>query len=351
MAKEKRDGTFEFAGQTVEATKTTLPDLWSQTQQGKIPQIVAACGADFHIQATAPIARCVEDWYEVQRRALVEIQYVLTRLGGIPLLVAGDIFDRWNPRPEVVNFALKYLPKCYAIPGNHDLPYHDYEQIKKSAYWTLVEAGKIVDIKPGPSERIVMPVRGDMDLMLHVYGVPHGSQPTRTVLHKDKAYLHIALVHEYVWKTGHSFPGAGKEDHVSEKSKLLNQLGYDVGIFGDNHKGFLSTLHRMSVINCGTLVSRNTDEREYRPRLGLIHADGSITPYYLDISLDRWATEDESDVEKDKRDAAAEVVDELINLADGYTNFNGAVNRYMKVKKVGKNIENIVREAIEESQE
>ena len=37
-----------------------------------------------------------------------------------PVICAGDIFDKWNSPPELINFAYDNLPEIYAIPGQHD---------------------------------------------------------------------------------------------------------------------------------------------------------------------------------------------------------------------------------------
>ena len=46
----------------------------------------------------------------------------------------------------LISFAIRELPSCYAIPGQHDLPNHSYTDIQRSAYWVLVEAGIIKKI-------------------------------------------------------------------------------------------------------------------------------------------------------------------------------------------------------------
>jgi hypothetical protein len=105
----------------------------------------------------APVWRSAEeDWLEAQRRPLKEVRELQNEHQCV-VICAGDIFDRnrkisdgWDAPAELINFALEELPDgMYAIPGQHDLPNHQYIDIGRSAYWTLVKIGKIKNIAPG----------------------------------------------------------------------------------------------------------------------------------------------------------------------------------------------------------
>lgn len=152
----------------------------------------------------------------------------------LPVICAGDIFDRYNAGPELINFALAYLPRMYAIPGQHDLPHHSYEDIRKSAYWTLVEAGKILNLEPGKPVGV-----GVMQLWGFPWGTPVEPCPETPHLGID-----VAVVHQYVWMKEHGYPGAPEENRV--KNFLGKIVGYDAVVVGDNHKGFKA--HQ--ILNC-----------------------------------------------------------------------------------------------------
>ena len=101
-----------------------------------------------------------------------------------------------------------------------------------------------------------------------------------------KTKLQIALVHQYVWTDGTGYPGASPEAHM--KSGLLDGMGgWDVIVYGDNHKGFLiqGEIHS-TIFNCGTLQRRKADEIDYKPGVGLIYQDGTVEPHYLDTTAD-----------------------------------------------------------------
>ena len=50
-----------------------------------------------------------------------------------PECLRANIYTKW---PELINWAIKHLPPMLAVPGQHDLPYHDYKELGRSAYAT-----------------------------------------------------------------------------------------------------------------------------------------------------------------------------------------------------------------------
>jgi hypothetical protein len=190
------------------------------------------------------------------------------------------LFDRWTVGEELINFALDKLPFMYAIPGQHDLPLHNMDLIHKSAFWTMVMAKRIQLIKPGGHA---------IDGKIILHGFPWGSpiQP----IDNDKEGFHIAVCHQYFWTGVHHYPGASKNKQAKAMKEFIQ--GYDAVLFGDNHKGFLTQVNGIPVMNCGTFMRRASDEVDYRPQVGFIHSDGSIDPYYLPIEGEEFMTLDE----------------------------------------------------------
>lgn len=240
-------------------------------------EVVAVCCSDIHLSHKPPRFRRSEpNWYAAQARVLDQVRAVVEEVQA-PLVVAGDLFDDgWRVQkcpPELLNFALKYLPTCYAVPGQHDLPHHRLADVERSAYWTLVEANVVKDLPPG----LPVTVGG---VVLH--GFPWGV-PTRPREETSGLSLHVAVIHSYIWIPGQEHVGASAASRAEMWRGGLG--GYDVAVFGDNHRPFNSgTIH-----NCGALMIRKADERDIRPSVGLIHSDGTVTRRYLDTSQERYA--------------------------------------------------------------
>lgn len=259
--------------------------------------------ADIHLQAHAPVVRSSElDWFEAQARPLNEIR-ALSKKHQCPILYAGDIFDRWNAAPEIINFAFAHLPPGWAVPGQHDLPNHSYAEIERSAYWTLVAAGYLVNILPG--ERVIADG-------LPVTGWPWGFEPIARSGPRSTGLPEIALIHRFVWTKDTGYPGAPTSALVGAYKGCLG--GYDVAVFGDNHKGFVAQLRNgPCIISCGTIIRRKADERDYRPSVWLLHEDATITRYYLDTTKDKFI----------ELTAAEEVVERLLNMTEFVVGLRG----------------------------
>lgn len=270
--------------------------------------VIAIAVADIHLQHVAPICRAEEpDWYAAMARPLEALRD-LQEKHNCPILCAGDVFDNWNSRPELVNFAIAHLPEMWAVPGQHDLPAHNLDHVEKSAYWTLVMAGVI---KPLAEWQI----DGGM-----VYGFPWGVEITPP---KENGGINICVAHKYVWIKGHSFTGAPEDRRVNAVKGLTN---FDVCVFGDNHSGFLTRIGtRTNVFNCGTFMRRRSDEADYLPQVGLIYSDGSVVPHLLDISRDILdSTKVEPSVDQARLDAQ-EFLAQLNGLSETSLDFRAAI--------------------------
>jgi len=263
-----------------------------------MPKPVAILTADIHLSHTPPAARSHEpDWYEAMRRQLRWLKQFQTELAEypIPIFVAGDIFHKYNPPAELINFALRELPdNIYAVPGQHDLPFHSIQDIHKSAYWTLAEAGKIKNVE------YKTPTYFCTHRMIRLHGFPFGHPLTPREIESDDAdtekfqYIDIALIHEYCWQRGASYPKASDEQSAEHHQK--NTKNYDVLVFGDNHIPHEDFSKKPAVFNCGGFYRRTIDEVDYRPSVGVLYSDKTIRREYVPVQQDVFVTKQESPV-------------------------------------------------------
>lgn len=257
-------------------------------------RVVAVICGDLHLSHTAPVGRAEKGvaWYEVMERYLSELSSIALNANGyanppVPIFYTGDFFDRWNSPPELINFTLRNLPNGNAIPGNHDLPFHDYQSMSKSAYAVLEAAGKIRTMTDGPNDF-------DRENRWCAWAFPFGRKLTALPSkYGNIGFKHIAICHKYIWKKGHSFPGSPESAHVN--SVVTKLKGFDAAFFGDNHKGFIENFQQPGipsvVCNCGGFIRRKRDEQDYLPRVALLHNSGKVTLRYLNVGLDQF-TED-----------------------------------------------------------
>lgn len=243
-------------------------------------QVLAVLCSDIHLSDKAPAFRSLEkDWYGVMACYLKQVD-ALQQQHNVPVVCAGDIFDRWNSPPRLINFAIAHIKEWYAVPGQHDLEHHGLERIKATAYWTLVEAGVVFNLEPGQPKHI----QG-----VSLWGFPWGVDVVPcSGGSKDPFGLNLAVIHHYLWCKDYGYEGAPQASKLTVwKDKLQ---GYDACLVGDNHQGFLAKLHYgekvVYVLNNGTFLKRKADERAYQPKVGLLYGDGRISRVALDCSQD-----------------------------------------------------------------
>lgn len=299
-------------------------------------KVEAICVSDFHGWHTPPVSRADSDWYEAMARPWKEVED-LSNEHDAPILFAGDMCDRWNAPAEWINWAIRTLPKMYGIPGQHDLPYHRYADIKRSAYWTLVECGTIIDLKPGKME----PISDN----LAVIGFPWGTELKPWVLGQPLTGFNVALVHHYVWKSKHKYPGAPPESHVAKIRKALK--GYRVAVFGDNHLGFLSTDEKTTILNCGGMMRRKSDEKDYVPKAGLIWTDGSVTRVQFDTSKDVLLTKLKPEACKNPDGGFEELLETIQSLGNSTADFLEAIEQVLNTRKASKRVRSLVAKYLE----
>jgi len=303
-------------------------------------EVIAILCADIHLQHKAPVWRSAEpDWYEAMRRPLKEI----TDLGythNCPIIIAGDIFTKWNSCPELINFALTYLPSdAYCIPGQHDLPNHQIEDIERSAYQTLSHAGKLIDMRKSfGSEK--------EGTLLEIHGFPFSRELT-PLKKRHKSAFHVAVCHEYKWIKEHKYGTAPADTEFKAKLEGERVKGYDVIVYGDNHKGWYTKKGKTTIWNCGSLIRRHSDEIDYKPRVGLLMSDGSVEPHFLDISMDKFLTPEQvKDVIEDDFDMS-DMMEVLNKLGASALDFEQALDVYMELKQVSPEIRGILVKAME----
>lgn len=295
---------------------------------------VAVLCSDIHLSERAPIARSAEpDWFAAMARPLAQMQ-ALANKHSVPVICAGDVFDHWKSPPALINFALEHLPQMYAVPGQHDLPYHSLDDIEKSAFGTLVRVGRIKMLDPKKPKLI----NG-----VWVWGFPWNT-PITPVERDGDGHLHMAVVHAYVWAKGASYPGAPEEKRVSCYRESLK--GFHVALFGDNHIPFLREFEDLTVLNHGGFMRRKIDEVDHKPAFGLLMSDGTVQRVFQDCSLDKFASRQAAKFDETGAFKLQEFLKELQTLGGSELDFVDAVKHYLETYEVSDGAKAIIRKAM-----
>lgn len=306
--------------------------------------VVAIALSDVHLSLKPPIARAEEpSWHSVMARTFDEVKDLQKLHGGqdCRILCAGDLFDKWNTSAEMINSAMSFIPEMYSIPGNHDLPMHSNDLVHRSAYQTLVHAGILHTV--GKSPITLKTPSGFISL----YGAKLGRDLPKRI-DQDKKYqiLHVCLVHEYLWVPGSEYTGAPQDTRLGSRAKRYKD--FDVVVVGDNHMGFIRKLKNgTTVINCGTVFRRKSNEAHYRPQVGLIRASGKVTSHKLDISKDVITELDPDDKLAEGNAELNDLMDELKRLEEVGLDFKDALKRAMESKQTRNMVKKLILEAID----
>jgi hypothetical protein len=301
--------------------------------------------SDVHLSDRAPLARAEKgEWQHIQFGYLYQIRSIWNECGKPTVVIAGDVFDKWKISPETVNNAIEcfkdFEGQVWAIPGQHDLPFHNYKDINKSSFWTLVKSGAVKNI---PANSCVsLSYISPNDPRLHLWGFPWGHEPTPKPDLEVKG-RHVAVAHKYIWKEGFGYPGAPAEAHVATETIMNCRRAYDAMFFGDNH----SAWNRQNVWNCGNLINRKSDERLNQPSVYLLGKDGIVKRVELDISKDKWVEESALKELKEENKNLEGFLETLGSMEDVVLDFAEAVRRYFDQHKVGKGVRKLILEALE----
>ena len=281
-------------------------------------KVIALFISDVHLSLTPPIWRSNEpDWLAAQQRPFDELKELQEELGGPPIFCAGDLFDRWNSPPELINWAMKHLPYMHCIPGQHDLPDHDLSQIHRSAYWTLVSASVIHDMRDGRTYSIDQFVN-DKEVCVHEF--PFGVEVKPP---KNQKHFSVALIHEYHWINSTGYKGAPQESHAGNLTSMVR--GYKWIVCGDNHLPFLT----QGFWNCGCFIRRKSDEEYYKPSIGMLTETGQMLPHSLDLSEDKHLNVEDWE-HKTRSSQDPTFLEDLEALDSATVDFRDALQRYIR---------------------
>lgn len=261
----------------------------------------------------------------------------------IPSFVAGDLFHRYNPSPRLLHFAMEALPEnVYAIPGQHDLPYHNYHDVRGSGFGVLGLA-KFINPDTYWNGENYYQFRQQPDLARSITayaGFAWRENPDQNILKCPPAWIkssviRVAYTHEYCWSGEHRFMNADK-NYAQQRADIVweryKDHGYTHVFCGDNHKGFIDG----QVGNTGTFIRRRLDEMDYRPFGIILYSDGTMKQHFWDTSKDKFMIEQEQLAELKLNDASLErVIQSLQTTLDLSFNYVDNLKKESARQKAG----------------
>lgn len=299
-------------------------------------EAILVLSSDWHFRLTTPRSRAEEDWKLIQTDMAWEVTQ-LCRKHHCPLLLAGDIFDDgWRAdkcSPELINFAYEVFclfPKeVIVVAGQHDLPNHRFDQLGKSALHTLACTGKVTQLSfdhpfYDPNSRYV--IQGTS------WNEEDGSIPDPVKMRKDgNRLINVFVTHANVWHHERTrYKDAPETEFTDAWRKKLK--GYDVAVFGDNHKGFLVE-DKPIIYNTGGPLNRNSDEKGVKKHVGILYSDGSVEKHYLN-QTEKWKDAEDMLTDPAARLTDTEFITDLAEVGPEFLDFCASVLRHLRKKDV-----------------
>ena len=247
--------------------------------------------ADWHIRGDRPRCRIDEDWIESQRQDIQAVVDIARREKVDEAWVLGDLFHQPRAATEAVNMVLVGLKDLrdvcpvYILPGNHDLPYHDYGNLEQSSLGIVLKSFPELRTRQEPSGLILA-------------AAPFGLDPVDP--HAD-----VWATHQLTFENAETRPPMAGGKIAQD---LLDEApGVQVVVTGDYHRGYVYTgADGRRVITPGCLNIQAADMDNYRPRVYIWDtATDHVTPHYLPLNsaavvTDYLAAEKERDERMDK---------------------------------------------------
>lgn len=219
--------------------------------------------ADWHIRGDRPRCRAEQDWLSVQAKDIQKVRDVYVATDCDEMWILGDLFHRAVCSTEAVNMLLHELqqwePKEIKIlPGNHDLPYHAYENLNSSSLGVVLKFYNEL-------------ISGCYSGTCHLYTKPFGM---------DDPVADAETIREYecnVWAT-HRLTFPNKESRPVEDCGYLAQELLDIApsiplvLTGDYHHGYIYTAtDGRRVVTPGCLNIQVADMEGYRPAVYVLN--------------------------------------------------------------------------------
>lgn len=284
------------------------------------------CVADLHIRPDKPLCRAEtqEEWIETQ---FTKLKFILdlSEQHGASLLIAGDIFHRASDYPSwllsrMIRLFSHHPQPIIAIPGQHDLPYHQLDSLWASNLGVLNEAGTLSLNDLGP-------------VLTFPWGVP-----LRPVKGGSVALTHQMIIRS---EKDELWPGQAKESGCSTAIRILrDNPTLELIVSGDNHQPFAAVRDGRWLVNPGSMTRQRSNEK-HSPGVYLYDSERGVEriplPFDPEVVLEKeekvnW--EDLIQTENNRVDAFIKGMNagEKLNYAD-------AVQIYLKSNKVSVNVQ------------
>ena len=211
--------------------------------------------ADIHARYLRPKAR-KDNYLETQDKKLRFLCQLAQK--SPPWLISGDLFNNAHPGDWILGYIISLFKEynvCPAvIPGQHDMPDHSLEIMKKDSGLNVLKAAGVISLLP--TEEKDGGFLWDDDL---IYGCPYGQQPPTI---EEEGWNKILLWHNMVIKDD---PLWNKQIASTGERILRKYPMFDIICTGDNHNTFVCENKGRFLVNPGSMMRMKTNQKDHKP--------------------------------------------------------------------------------------
>lgn len=286
--------------------------------------------SDWHLRSDVPPSRN-DDFLQVQNDTLEFISRVAYENNAI-ILLAGDIFHR--SKQENMQSIINRLKKVFKdihifyIAGNHDLKYHNLENIEDC------NIGILEGFNNWYFEKIHNdPFFGTMNFF------NFGEQIQDCT---ENNLLNVCVLHQYCekWKlSGYIKNGIRARD--------LFTYNYNVFVTGDNHNSFEYEKNGKMLFNPGCITRQNLNEKDYKPSIILFDVNKkTYEKIYLPDNQKNVFKEKQVSKQIERNDRITSFVELLKNQKNITFDFANNLKKYCEEEKIDPKIIEKINEVI-----
>lgn len=225
--------------------------------------------ADWHLRSDIPRSVKInpERWIDAQLQVLAEINRIAEQKHCQAIVVAGDVFNSYDEGQTLVNRVINEIKgwriPIYLIGGNHDLPYHSFQNLWGSSLGLLINSKAQVCLLDNgiPSCKIA--------------GASFGAEDKFKLYLKQPSKLSYAVgvVHRLVAPPKTFPPEAG----IPEPADIFNEFpAIPLLVVGDYHHCFMAREGSRRMLVPGCINKQSIDMKEYSPCVWIYDTEEGI---------------------------------------------------------------------------
>lgn len=264
--------------------------------------------ADWHIRGDRPRCRTDENWLKSQREDIKAVERVAREHRVAAVWILGDLFHQPRCATEAVNMVLGALNSIREVcpvrilPGNHDLPYHDFDNLNACSLGIVYQAHHLMlRTDNGGDDEGYAELKTRDGKWRTLYATPFGREDMEGLREFNND---IWATHQLTFPSDKDRPVEGVG--VTADDLLEAAPNVRVILTGDYHHGYIHNQGNRCVITPGCLNIQVADMADYKPRVYILDTDTlEAETVYLeghrgDIVTDYLVTEKERDERMEK---------------------------------------------------